>query len=182
MVAEDRNVVKRRGWEKKWPTFFIAAWQRSRWISGDEVLAFVNLSFNTVVMGDPRVLEWRLTRNVRHGVGIFSGHALAVVLLRSLRSGQCGLRYAASDDDLFMGCHASWRAAFWATCWDRLLFGFVLDMVYFPWMPWYVCNFADIAIAPGGDAGDQPVVAAAGLGVGKTEAKAREAHEPYGGA
>ena len=29
------------------------------------------------------------------------------------------------------------------------MLGYVLDMVYFPWMPWYVCNVADIAICAG---------------------------------
>ena len=32
---------------------------------------------------------------------------------------------------------------------DRAMLGYVLDMVYFPWLPWFVCNLADIAICTG---------------------------------
>lgn len=32
---------------------------------------------------------------------------------------------------------------------QRLIFGYVTDMVFFPWMPWYVCNLADIGICCG---------------------------------
>ena len=32
---------------------------------------------------------------------------------------------------------------------ERLLFGSVVDMLYFPWLPWFICNVADIAICFG---------------------------------
>ena len=32
---------------------------------------------------------------------------------------------------------------------ERLLFGSVVDMLYFPWLPWFICNGADIAICFG---------------------------------
>ena len=32
---------------------------------------------------------------------------------------------------------------------ERLLRGAVLDMIYFPWLPWFVCNAADIFICFG---------------------------------
>jgi len=32
---------------------------------------------------------------------------------------------------------------------DRLLFGHVVDMIFFPWLPWFICNLADIAICAG---------------------------------
>ncbi len=32
---------------------------------------------------------------------------------------------------------------------QRLLMGYVLDMIYFPWLPWFVCNVADICICFG---------------------------------
>jgi len=32
---------------------------------------------------------------------------------------------------------------------DRLFFGHVVDMIFFPWLPWFVCNLADIAICAG---------------------------------
>lgn len=32
---------------------------------------------------------------------------------------------------------------------ERLWHGWVLDMIYFPFLPWFVCNVADIAICAG---------------------------------
>ena len=32
---------------------------------------------------------------------------------------------------------------------ERLLFGYVRDMIFFPWLPWFVCNVADIFICFG---------------------------------
>ena len=32
---------------------------------------------------------------------------------------------------------------------QRLIFGYVTDMLYFPWLPWFVCNIADIGICCG---------------------------------
>ena len=32
---------------------------------------------------------------------------------------------------------------------ERLLHGYVTDMLYFPWLPWFVCNIADICICFG---------------------------------
>ena len=32
---------------------------------------------------------------------------------------------------------------------ERLWHGWVLDMIYFPFLPWFVCNVADIAICTG---------------------------------
>jgi len=32
---------------------------------------------------------------------------------------------------------------------QRLMQGYVLDMLYFPWLPWFVCNAADICICFG---------------------------------
>lgn len=32
---------------------------------------------------------------------------------------------------------------------QRLISGYVLDMIYFPWLPFFVCNVADICICFG---------------------------------
>ena len=32
---------------------------------------------------------------------------------------------------------------------ERLLQGYVVDMIYFPFMPWFVCNVADAAVCFG---------------------------------
>lgn len=32
---------------------------------------------------------------------------------------------------------------------DRVIFGYVVDMIYFPWLPFFICNLADVAITAG---------------------------------
>ncbi len=163
--------------------FFIAALAAFALDRATKLLAIVNLSFQSVVRVLRGVLEWRLTRNDGMALGIFSGHTLAVLLLPAITVlvGWLALRRYRATTYIWVATGLV-AGGFLGNLLDRLLFGFVLDMVYFPWMPWYVCNFADIAICAG--------VAMLAISllwrprdwVRKTEAKAREAHEPDGGA
>jgi signal peptidase II len=98
----------------------------------------------------PAVLELRLTRNTGIALGFFSGVPLVItvlpllamvigwLLLRRYRATRFVLAAAALVTGGFLGNFA-----------DRLWYGYVLDMIYFPWMPWYICNAADIAITAG---------------------------------
>ena len=98
----------------------------------------------------PDVLEIRLMHNQGLALGLLSGFTLlnlilpvAVVvvgwlILRRFKP-TAFTRIAAG---LVIG-------GFLGNLFDRLSMGFVTDMVYFPWMPWYICNVADIAICIG---------------------------------
>jgi signal peptidase II len=96
------------------------------------------------------VLEWRLTQNRGMALGLLSGNLVAITVLPVLVVfvGFIVLRrYRATP--------YTWLATglvlggFLGNLVDRVTAGYVLDMVYFPWMPWYICNFADIAICLG---------------------------------
>lgn len=96
------------------------------------------------------VLEWRLTYNRGMALGFLADQVLAGLLLPVLVVTLGALllrryqstRYTRLAVALVIG-------GFLGNLADRLLIGYVVDMVFFPWMPWYVCNVADIAICAG---------------------------------
>ena len=101
----------------------------------------------TVIGG---LLELRLTHNSGMALGILSGNQAAIILL-PLAVIACGawlLRryrltaFTSAACGLVLG-------GFLGNFLERVIHGYVVDMVYFPFMPWFVCNFADIAICAG---------------------------------
>ena len=98
----------------------------------------------------PAVLELRLTRNTGIALGFFSGVPLVITVLPLLAMAVGWLvlrRYRATRFTL--AAAALVTGGFLGNFVDRVWHGYVLDMVYFPWMPWYICNAADIAITAG---------------------------------
>lgn len=96
------------------------------------------------------VLEWRLTHNQGIALGFLAGARWALLLLPvvAVAAGWLLLRryrptpYTRVATALVAG-------GFLGNMADRVALGFVPDMVFFPWMPWYICNAADIAITVG---------------------------------
>lgn len=96
------------------------------------------------------LVEFRLTRNTGMAFGLLGDSPLAGILLplAVVLGGWALLRryqpsvfvYAASG--LVLG-------GFIGNFVQRLFQGHVLDMLYFPWLPWFVCNVADICICFG---------------------------------
>lgn len=96
------------------------------------------------------VAELRLTHNTGMAFGMFSDSALAVILL-PLTVIICGWllmrRYRMTA---FTGAACGLvLGGFAGNFGERLIHGYVLDMLYFPWLPWFVCNVADICICLG---------------------------------
>lgn len=96
------------------------------------------------------LMELRLTQNTGMALGILADHALAAIIL-PLTAILCGwllmrryriTRFTAAACGLVAG-------GFIGNFVERLLHGYVLDMIYFPWLPWFVCNVADICICFG---------------------------------
>jgi len=94
--------------------------------------------------------EFRLTQNTGMALGIFADQAIAGIVL-PLGAIVCGwllmrryrmTRYTAVACGLIVG-------GFIGNFGERLLHGYVLDMIFFPWLPWFVCNAADICICFG---------------------------------
>ena len=96
------------------------------------------------------VLELRLTRNNGMALGILSGNTVAIIVLPVVAVG-VGLLifrkyrmtgYTRIASGLILG-------GFAGNLIDRVALGYVVDMIYLPWMPWFICNVADIVICVG---------------------------------
>ena len=142
-----------------------------------KLLALANLTEATRVAAWPGVLEWQLTRNEGLALGLLSGNALANLvlpilavvvgwlILRRYRL-QTGARIAA----------AAVLGGFLGNLIDRVASGYVLDMIFFPWMPWFICNVADVCIC----AGIAYLCASLLFAPGRWRLKTEEdAHEPH---
>lgn len=115
-----------------------------------KILAIANLNFGETVVALPKLLEWRLTRNTGMALGIFAGHQALISALPVAVVGAGWLVLRRYRPTQYMGiCTALIVSGFLGNFVDRVTMGFVLDMIFFPWMPWYVCNPADIAICFG---------------------------------
>ena len=116
--------------------------------AGSKVLAELFLQEQTMTFG--WLLELRMTQNTGMALGILSDQALAGIIL-PLAAILCGwlmmrryqiTRFTAIACGLVAG-------GFVGNFAERLWFGYVRDMIYFPWLPWFVCNVADICICFG---------------------------------
>lgn len=96
------------------------------------------------------LLELRLTRNSGMALGLFADNRWAGVIL-PLAVILCGwllmrqyrtTAFTRTAFGLILG-------GFLGNFVERLWHGYVLDMIFFPWLPWFVCNVADIAISAG---------------------------------
>lgn len=106
------------------------------------------LQQTTLLLGG--LVELRLTRNTGMALGIFSQNELASLLLPAAAI-VCGwllmrryqmTKFTAVSCGMILG-------GFVGNYGQRLLQGYVLDMVYFRFLPWFVCNVADIFICFG---------------------------------
>ncbi|MDD3213828.1 MAG: signal peptidase II [Eubacteriales bacterium] len=148
-----------------------------------KILAIANLRFGEAVVVLPGLLEWQLTRNTGMALGIFAGHPALISVLPVAVVGIGWLALRRYHVTQYMRiCTALILGGFLGNLVDRIAMGFVLDMVYFPWMPWYVCNPADIAICFGVAMLAVSLLARPQDWVLKKEATANETNRPDGGA
>ena len=96
------------------------------------------------------LLHLRQTHNTGMALGIFAESEWAGIIL-PLTAVLCGWmlmrRYRATPFTL-SACGLI-VGGFIGNYGQRLLQGYVLDMIFFPWLPWFVCNAADIFICAG---------------------------------
>lgn len=103
--------------------------------------------------GDVALGQWvhlTLTRNTGMALGILRDSRLAGILL-PLAVVACGwllMRRYHTTPFTQTACGLV-LGGFLGNFAERLFRGYVLDMIYFPWLPWFVCNAADIAICFG---------------------------------
>ena len=96
------------------------------------------------------VLELRFTHNTGMALGFLSGYAAAGIIL-PLVAVIVGIlilrRYSLSR--FVLAAAGLILGGFLGNFLDRILFGYVVDMIFFPWLPFFICNAADIAITAG---------------------------------
>ena len=98
----------------------------------------------------PRVLELRYSRNRGMALGILSENAWAALTLPVIAVAVWLLVFRKYRITSFTSCaSALLLGGFAGNFANRLLLGYVVDMIYFPFLPWFICNPADIAICAG---------------------------------
>lgn len=98
----------------------------------------------------PELLELRYSENRGMALGILAGSNWASLLLPLLAVGVWLWVFRRYVPTRFTLCaSALMLGGFAGNFVDRLLLGYVVDMIYFPFMPWFICNVADIAICAG---------------------------------
>ena len=98
----------------------------------------------------PYVLELRYSQNRGMALGLFSGNTLATLLLPLAAVGIWFFVFRKHHPTGFtVAATALVAGGFAGNFVDRLLWGYVVDMVYFPFLPWFICNVADVGICLG---------------------------------
>ena len=105
---------------------------------------------NGALTAIPGLLTLRLTHNDGIALGLMSGNQIALLVLPVVivLCGWLMLRkyhittYTRIACGLILG-------GFLGNYLERLLQGYVVDMLYFPFLPWFVCNVADVAVCFG---------------------------------
>ena len=113
-----------------------------------KLLAAGTLGETSVRLGG--LVEFRLTHNTGMAFGMLADSRLANLLL-PLTVIFCGwLLIRRYRPTAFTRIAAGLvLGGFAGNFGERLLHGYVTDMLYFPWLPWFVCNAADICICFG---------------------------------
>ncbi len=98
----------------------------------------------------PGLLTLRLTQNHGMALGLLAGVEWLNLLLPVLAVlvGWLVLRRYERTPMLRVAS-ALVLAGFVGNFADRLLYGYVVDMIYFPFLPFFVCNVADVCITAG---------------------------------
>lgn len=115
-----------------------------------KLVALANLALGERIVFLPGALEWRLTHNQGMALGLLSGYTFLNLVLPIAVVALGGFVLKRYRPTAFTRLSMAFIVGgFLGNLFDRLSMGFVVDMVYFPWMPWYICNLADIAISCG---------------------------------
>lgn len=110
--------------------------------------AALRLGEKTLRLGG--LVELRCMRNTGMALGIFAGVpwlSLVLPLAAMLCAVWLMRRYRLTG---YTGvCWGLIAGGFAGNFLERALHGSVLDMIFFPWLPWFVCNVADLCICLG---------------------------------
>jgi len=108
------------------------------------------LQGNGTLIALPRLLELRYTENRGIALGFLSGEIAATLLLPLIAAAVWFLVFRRYRPTPFTAAASSLiLGGFAGNFLDRLLYGYVVDMLFFPFLPWFICNVADVAISLG---------------------------------
>jgi len=112
-------------------------------------LATLHLGSSDVV-AIPWLLTLRLTHNDGIALGLMSGNKVAQLILpvAIVICGWLMLRKYVPTHYVRIACGLI-LGGFLGNYLERLIQGYVVDMLYFPFLPWFVCNIADVAVCLG---------------------------------
>lgn len=103
---------------------------------------------NIIVLGG--VLELRLTRNTGMALGFMSGNTVAIIVLPLIVIGLGYMLLRNYEQTKYMHIATGMvLGGFLGNFVERVFNGYVVDMIYFSFMPWFICNIADIFICVG---------------------------------
>lgn len=98
----------------------------------------------------PGLLTLRLTHNNGIALGMLSGNRIALLVLPLVIVLLGGFMLRKYQPNGFLRvCCGLILGGFLGNYAERLLNGYVVDMLYFPFLPWFVCNIADVAVCFG---------------------------------
>ena len=98
----------------------------------------------------PYLLELRYSQNQGMALGLFAGNNLATLILPLLAVVGWFFVFRKHRPTWFtVVATALVSGGFAGNFVDRLFWGYVVDMVYFPFLPWFICNVADVGICLG---------------------------------
>ena len=96
------------------------------------------------------VLELHLSYNRGMAFGMFSGEQAIIVVLPVLVMFLGWMVMKKYHMTVFTRVAAGLLlGGFLGNFVERLFLGYVVDMIYFPFLPWFVCNIADISVSIG---------------------------------
>lgn len=102
------------------------------------------------IIAIPGLLELQLSHNGGIALGLLQGNKIAMLLLPLVVLAACWFMlrkyvptgYIRFSAGLILG-------GFAGNYLERLVNGYVVDMLYFPFLPWFICNIADVAVCFG---------------------------------
>lgn len=96
------------------------------------------------------LLELRLMHNSGMALGFLAGNRFAALLLPVIVNIVAWYQLRRYEPTRYMRVVVGLiLGGFIGNFAERILFGAVTDMIYFPFLPWFICNVADIAICAG---------------------------------
>ena len=115
-----------------------------------KILANLYLSYGMSYELIRGVLRLELTRKTGMAQGALSGYPALIIVLPVLAVAAGAVALRRYQTTAFTRVAAALiLGGFLGNLVDRLCYGYVLDMIFFPFLPFFVCNVADVAITFG---------------------------------